>query len=94
MKFTGHIALEDWKGQPLLVVQDYELLDFLEDHFESLGVETAQVCAAESVACFQLLFPSGTSQATVWRALEAIGRDEIERIVAINSGAGSVGPGA
>ena len=94
MNFAGHIELEDWKGQTLLSVQDYELLDFLEDHFSDLGAETAQVNSASSAARYQLLFPAGTTKAAVWRALEAIGPAEIERIVALNTGAGSTRPGA
>ena len=94
VNFTGHIELDEWKGQAILRVRDYELLDFLEDHFTDLGVETAQVCSASVTPSYQLLFPASTSKAAVWRALEAIGPAEIERIVAINSGAGSSGRGA
>ena len=95
MNFTGHIELEDWKGQPVLTVRDYELLDFLEDHFvEQLDVKNSQMHPPGSPPVYQLLFPAGTSKAAVWRALEAIGLEEIERIVAINSGAGSPEHGA
>ena len=94
MNFAGHIELEEWKGRPLLTVQDYELLDFLEDHFLDLDLETAQVRPPDSPARYQLLFPAGTTKAAVWRALEAIGPAEIQRIVAINSGAGPTGLGA
>lgn len=94
MNFAGHVELEEWKGRPLLTVRDYELLDFLEDHFIDLGMETTQVSPAGVVARHQLLFPLGISKAIVWRALEAIGAEQIERIVAINSGASSAGRGA
>ena len=94
MNFTRHVELGDWKGQPVLAVRDFELVDFLEDHFLELGVETALAQPAESGAPYQLLFPAGTTKATVWLALEAIGQQEIERIVAINSGARSAGHGA
>ena len=78
----------------MLAVHDFELADFLEDHFLELGVETALAQSAEPGEPYQLLFPMGTTKASVWRILEAIGQQEIERIVAINSGAGSVGHGA
>jgi hypothetical protein len=65
-------------------------LDFLEDHFiEQLGVETSLMRSPASPPVYQLLFPAGNTKAAVWLALEAIGREEIERTVAINSGAGS-----
>ena len=78
----------------MLAVRDFELVDFLEDHFLELGVETALAQPAESGAPFQLLFPMGTTKASLWLALEAVGQQEIERIVAINSGAGSAEHGA
>ena len=94
MNFTGHLELGDWKGQPLLTVRDFELVDFLEDHFLEMGVETALVQPAESGAPYQLLFSVGITKASVWLALENIEQQEIERIVAINSGAGSAGHSA
>jgi hypothetical protein len=69
-------------------------LDFLEDHFVQLGVETAQIRPGGGSPGYQLLFPAGTTKPAIWRELEAIGQQEIERIVAINSGAGSAEHGA
>ena len=90
VNFTSHIKLDDWNGQPILTVRDYELMDFLEDHFaEKLGLETSQMHQPSNPPVYHLLFLAGTAKAVVWRALEGIGREEIERIVAINSGAGS-----
>lgn len=87
MNFTGHIELEEWKGKPMLTVRDCELLDFLQDLFiEQLGMETSQIRPPSSPPVYQLLFSASTTKAAVWRALEAVGREEIERIVAINNG--------
>ena len=94
MNFAGHINLEDWRGQALITVCDYELMDFLEDHFLDLGVETDQMHPPGRVAAYQLLFPVGTSLAAVWRMLEGVGEPEVKRIVAINIGAGCAGPSA
>ena len=43
MKFTEHIELGELDGCALLSVQDYELNDFLEDHFLDLGMETSPI---------------------------------------------------
>lgn len=89
MNFGEHVELGEWNGQVLLTVHDYELLDFIEDHFVGLGVETRQVHPQGSAACYQLLFGAGISKTIVWQALEVIGKEQISCIVAINSGAGS-----
>jgi hypothetical protein len=94
MNFGEHVELGDWNGQVLLTVHDYELLDFLEDHFGGLGVETAQVHPPGAAARYQLLFHASASKAAVLQALEGIGQDQIARIVAINNGPGSAGSGA
>lgn len=94
MKFTVLIELGELDGCPLLSVHDYELHDFLEDYFLDLGMETSPIRPPGSRETYQLLFRPSASVASVWLALEAIGQSEIERIVAINSGAKTPGPRA
>ena len=91
MNFGEHVELSDWNGRALLTVHDYELLDFLEDHFTGLDVETMQVHPASTIACHQLLFATGVSKDFVLQALTIIGQDQIACIVAINSDPGATG---
>ena len=84
MKFADHIQLSDWNNQCLLTVLDFELHDFLDDFFTEQGFDTQLVRPPGDPAKYQLLFPSSISTATVYRLLEQIGQDEIDRIVLIN----------
>lgn len=94
MNFGEYVELGSWNGQTLLMVHDYELLDFLEDHFTDMDIETMQVHPSGSIACYQLLFNSGVSKDTVWQVLKAIDPDEIAQIVVINNGSDSANHGA
>lgn len=92
MNFSDHLELKEWNGQLLLTVRDYELLDYLDDRFTELGIETTHVHQHGSPVCYQLLFQSAVSKAAIWQVLETIGPEQISCIVAVNNGAGGAGP--
>jgi hypothetical protein len=82
-----HIKIENREGSVAVVIDDYELLDFVDDFLTERGFEYDHLSEDEIAGrrTFTMHFPSTVVTEQISTALAQLPHDEVERIWRLNN---------